>query len=83
MLLTPCLFARVPLFCAVLPARCVLLVTPAHVLPPLTQMRRQVENLGVPEALELKKLRLLKEELGELAAHGAQGSRLVAVWCSE
>lgn len=30
----------------------------------------QVENLGIPEAAELRKLKLLKEELGELAAQG-------------
>lgn len=32
----------------------------------------QVEHLDIPEAVELRKLRLLKEELGELAAQGEQ-----------
>lgn len=41
--------------------------------PPL-----QVEHLDIPEALELRKLRLLKEELGELAAHG--GPRACTCW---
>ena len=30
----------------------------------------QVEHLEVPEAAELRKLKLLKDELGELAAQG-------------
>lgn len=30
-----------------------------------------MEHLDIPEAVELRKLRLLKEELGELAAQGA------------
>lgn len=30
----------------------------------------QVEHLDIPEAAELRKLKLLKEELGELAAQG-------------
>lgn len=32
-----------------------------------------MEHLDIPEAVELRKLRLLKDELGELAAQGAPG----------
>ena len=38
----------------------------------------QVEPLDIPEALELRKLRLLKDELGELAAQGAPVVAVVA-----
>lgn len=60
---------------------------PSH-LPPL---HPQVEHLDVPEAGELRKLKLLKEELGELAAQGGwQGGALLALvvsgsalgWCA-
>lgn len=41
----------------------------------------QVEHLDIPEALELRKLRLLKDELGELAAQGANASGCFCVLC--
>lgn len=40
---------------------------------PIPSTQWQVEHLDIPEAVELRKLRLLKDELGELAAQGAPG----------